>query len=37
MLHIKLLGDMKLWTDDGLVQGISEKGMALLAFLFISS
>ena len=35
MLHIKLLGDMKLWTDDGLVQGISEKGMALLAFLFM--
>lgn len=26
---------MKLWTDDGLVQGISEKGMALLAFLFM--
>ena len=35
MLHIKLLGDMKLQTEEGPIPGISEKGLALLALLFM--
>ncbi|MBQ8562349.1 MAG: hypothetical protein IJ443_00465 [Firmicutes bacterium] len=35
MLHIKLLGNMKIWTEEGTVSGVSEKGLALLALLFM--
>lgn len=35
MLYIKLLGDMHLRTEAGVISGISEKGMALLAMLFM--